>query len=265
MNDFRHLPRKGHRVEIRQRRMRRFGSGTRRGYALTGILICTIFSPLGGGVGLTFAAGPTSGRVQGLVRTISVKLGNGPTVGRCLRDWVPGGKPIPLMLGAEWLSNGVIVACTARQTAKWDAAAAVPLPVGNVDTQGARLTMAAAQKMLPPCWIALGGPQLVSRTYAQDGPAHTTESGWIYRTYTTKTPERRTSTYQFAAMRFAPGHVRPVYKDFTVTRLRQVMETTVSNNSLAINDIVGGVEFVGWITFIVVYCSYLRRRTSLGV
>ncbi len=109
--------------------MRHFGSTARWGHALTGLLICTVFSSLGVDAELASAIGPTAGRVQGFVRTISVKLSHGLTLDRYLRAWVPGRKPMPLMPGAEWTSNRVIVACTARQIFKWDIAAAVPRQV----------------------------------------------------------------------------------------------------------------------------------------
>ena len=129
MNDYRFLPRKVRMVETRRLRMRRLGSTAWRGYAPTALLICTVFLSLGVGPEPASATGPTAGRVQGFVRTISVKLSHGLTFDRYLRAWLPGGKPAPLVPGVEWASNGAIVACTARQIFEWDIAAATPRPV----------------------------------------------------------------------------------------------------------------------------------------
>jgi RHS repeat-associated protein len=111
-------------------------------------------------------------------------------------------------------------------------------PVGNVDAAGLKLTLPEAQKMLRPPWIAVGPPELVSRTYAPDGPARTTESGWIYKTYTTVVPERRTTTYREQALLYVPGNTCPAYEIFTITRVRQVTETIVANNAAAIHQTV---------------------------
>ena len=111
-------------------------------------------------------------------------------------------------------------------------------PVGNVDAEGLKLTLPEAQKMLPPHWIAVGPPELVSRTYAPDGPARTTESGWIYKTYTTVVPERRATTYKEQALLYVPGNTCPAHEIFTITRVRQVTETIVANNAAAIHHTV---------------------------
>ncbi len=111
-------------------------------------------------------------------------------------------------------------------------------PVGNVDAEGLKLTLPEVQKMLRPPWIAVGPPELVPRTYAQDGPARTTESGWIYKTYTTVAPERRTTTYREQAPLYVPGNTCPVHEIFTITRVRQVTETIVANNAAAIHHTV---------------------------
>ena len=120
-------------------------------------------------------------------------------------------------------------------------------PEGNVDAWGTRLTGNAAQALLPAGYQVTDTPNLVSRTAVVDGQAHTTESGLIFRTYTTDVPERRTSVYRVRAIYAVPGAC-PEVRVFTITRVRQVTEVATSNNAGTINDIVNATEIAGTVT-----------------
>ncbi|NNM85249.1 MAG: RHS repeat-associated core domain-containing protein [Phycisphaerales bacterium] len=126
-------------------------------------------------------------------------------------------------------------------------------PVLEADPSGRRLTVAQAQSAIPLGWTVSATPNLVNRIAHSNGPATTTESGWIYRTYTKVDPEIRASTYHVRAQEtiFVPAHngapaqCEVKFKTFTVIRTRQITETIVTNNADAINNTANALALAG--------------------
>ena len=127
-------------------------------------------------------------------------------------------------------------------------------PILEADPSGRRLTTAQAQADIPQGWTVSATPNLIHPRIADpNGPATTTESGWIFRTYTTVEPEIRMSTYHVRAEKtiFVPGHngmpaqCKVKFKTFTVIRIRQITVTKVTNNANAINNTATALDVAG--------------------
>ncbi len=119
-------------------------------------------------------------------------------------------------------------------------------PVGNVDAEGlvgeTNHTMRWALKSKLPVGTVVESTTIISISpFIPTGPGKTTESGWIYRSYTTTTPGEVVDTIRAIVME--PGSkcnqaVRP--HQFTAATRR-----IVTNDSEAIGWIASGIRAVG--------------------
>ena len=133
-------------------------------------------------------------------------------------------------------------------------------PVRSTDSVGLAFSYTAAQQFVSqamPGWAVVSG-----RAVPPPGPVHpsgtpqTTESGWIYRTYTTTIHGTRTTAYR-VRIEDTSSHP-PCFQTIALYQTRDVTETIVTNNAADINadatalGVVGGIMgTVGTITALV--------------
>ena len=117
-------------------------------------------------------------------------------------------------------------------------------PIIRADPAGLQFSYKQAQAVAPIGYVVVSGTLMPPRgPVVPVGAPQTSESGWIYRTYTKTIHGTETDKYR---VRYEDPNVNPpCFETLTVLQTRSVTEVVVANNANAINDAGEAISGVG--------------------